>query len=317
MPWKSFLKNYFSFSRSERYGILGLCGCILLVIVIRLLLPHLIKNDIPDTTSFENEIALFRKSIDSAQVAKVQPVQYDIIREEREFFYFDPNHATDEEWVKLGLNNRQIQNIHNYLAKGGKFKRKEDFQKLYTIPATQYSVLEPYIRIPSSGASLKPAETAKVAPVTASEKEPVNVATTKYSEKKAIPIELNAADSSMLMQLSGIGPVLAARIIKYRTRIGGYAEVTQLGEVYGIKPELVEKLTPQLSIDKLLIRKMSINTATFKDLISHPYLNEQQTKGILNYKKLQGRINGLDELVRNNILTREDADRIEPYVSFE
>ncbi len=121
----------------------------------------------------------------------------------------------------------------------------------------------------------------------------------------------------MLVQLHGIGPVFASRIIKYRNRIGGFAHVDQLGEVYGLKPDLVDRLAPQLSVDGSLVKQIPVNTATFRDLVIHPYFTEQQTKGILNYRRLQGRLNGLDELVRNHILTQEEATKIEPYVAFD
>jgi len=98
--------------------------------------------------------------------------------------------------------------------------------------------------------------------------------------------------------------------------MGGFVDVAQLGEVYGITPELVERLAAQLSADSSLIKKIPVNTAIYKDLINHPYLNDQQVRGILNYRRLQNRINNLNELVRNNILKSEEAERLRPYLAF-
>ncbi len=309
MSRDSFPKKYLNFSRSERYGITGLCCAVAAAIAVKLFLPLLIKLDIPDTTAYEKEIALFRQAADSIQSTQNCTEPTENLQRSADLFYFDPNSVTDTDWQRLGLNDRQIRNIRNYLAKGGRFKKKEDVRKLYTISDPQYKLLEPYIRIASEKI------TTEKQPETEFTKKPANAV--NVSAKEIVRMELNTADSAELTRLAGIGPVLAARIVKYRNRIGGFAEVTQLGEVYGIKAELIEKLLPQLSADKSLIRKISFNTATFKDLVSHPYLNEQQTKGILNYKKLQGRIGNMDELVRNNILTREDADKMETYASFE
>ena len=110
--------------------------------------------------------------------------------------------------------------------------------------------------------------------------------------------------------------MLALRTIKYRDRIGGFADVSQLAEVYGINRDLVERLAPQLSADSSLIRKIPVNTASYRDLIAHPYLNDQQVRGIMNYIRLQKRVKNLDELVQNNILKSEDAERIRPYLEF-
>jgi competence ComEA-like helix-hairpin-helix protein len=247
---------------------------------------------------------------------QTDPVIY--VQSAPDLFYFDPNRTTDEEWGKLGLNERQIRNIRNYQAKGGQFRRKEDVKKLYTIPAPQYQLLEPYIRIAGNESSVKP-ETRTKTDTRESGNRAVSSPQTNLTPEPRSPklMELNTADSSLLTQLSGIGPVLAARTVKYRNRIGGFANITQLGEVYGINQELVERLTSQLSVDSSLIRKIPVNTATFKDLVSHPYLNEQQVRGILNYRKLQNRINNLDELVKNHILEREDAEKVRPYLIFE
>ena len=312
MSWKSFLRDYFNFSRAERFGVLLLCGCVVLTLTIKWMLPYWTKPQLPDTTAFAEEIARFRRAVDSVFYAKdlsgATPVY---LQPTTDFFYFDPNRATDKEWERLGLNERQIRNIRNYQASGGNFRRKEDLQRLYTISAIQYQVLEPYIRFDANTPPDKQV---------ASEKKPVaeteRITATLPREIK-LQIELNTADSSLLTQLSGIGSVLASRTIRYRNRIGGFVDVAQLGEVYGINSELVERLAPQLSVDSLLIRKISVNKATFRELVNHPYLSEQQVRGILNYRNLQNRINSLDELIRNNILKREDAEKIRPYLMFE
>ncbi|MDR1153780.1 MAG: helix-hairpin-helix domain-containing protein [Bacteroidales bacterium] len=313
MSWNTFFKDYLNFSRAERFGVLVLCGCILLVLTVKWTLPYWTKRRTVDITAYKEEISRFRRAADSVSLAKGQTDQLIYVQSAPDLFYFDPNRITDEEWEKLGLNERQIRNIRNYRAKGGHFKRKEDLKKLYTIPATQYRLLEPYIRIGNESSGKQVAPETHLIPDT---EEPERPVATPHQETK-LRIELNTADSSLLVQLSGIGPVLAARTIKYRNRIGGFADVAQLGEVYGTDPELVERLASQLSADASLVRKIPVNTATFKDLISHPYLNEQQVRGILNYRKLQNRINNLDELMRNHILEHEDAEKIRPYLVFE
>ena len=316
MSWKSFHKDYFSFSRAERYGILGLCGLILLMLFVRLSLSVWTKPRVPDTAAYAEEIAKFRQAAVAVTLAN-ESTETSVIDADvaHEFFYFDPNRTTDEDWKRLGMNERQIRNIRNYQASGGNFKRKEDLQKLYTIPAAQYRLLEPYIRFSGNETAVKPVVSrSNTNPIDAAE--PKISATTSRNETR-LHIELNTADSSALTQLSGIGPVLAARTVRYRNLIGGFIDVAQLGEVYGINPELVERLTPQLSADTSQIKRIPVNTATLRELSAHPYLSEQQARGILNYRRLQNHIHNTDELVRNNILQREDAEKIKPYLTFE
>ena len=314
MSWKTFHKDYLNFSRAERSGILGLCGCILLILMIRWSLPYWAKPQLPDTSAFAEEIAQFRTSASEASHAQEPAELFMSQQSAPDLFSFDPNRATDEEWGKLGLNERQIRNIRNYQSSGGYFRRKEDLQKLYTISTTQYQMLEPYIRLTGSETPARQAfpATSANAGTEATERLAANP-----QNETTLRIELNTADSSLLTQLTGIGPVLASRTIRYRNLIGGFVDVAQLGEVYGVNGELVERLASQLSADSLYIRKISVNKASFRELVNHPYLNEQQVRGILNYRNLQNRINNLNELVRNNILKREDADKIRPYLRFD
>ncbi|MDR0814186.1 MAG: helix-hairpin-helix domain-containing protein [Bacteroidales bacterium] len=306
MSWKNNLRQYFSFSHSERYGIMVLCGLILLAFVVKLCLPEWLTEQKIDDKGYDEALTLFRPSgepdFNTAEVTSTgEPVNG------RAYFYFDPNHTSDQEWQKLGLNERQIRNIRNYQAKGGTFRKKEDLKKLYTVPVTLYESVAPYIRFATEQAR------------TASVKQAIEPRSDVRHSETATPvvIELNSADSALLTQLRGVGPVFASRIVKYRNRVGGFANVEQLNEVYGIDSALVAQLTPQLMADSGLIRKIPVNKAVFKDLVSHPYLNEQQARGILYYRKIQTGIKSVDELVKNNILTQKDAQKIAPYLSFE
>ncbi|MDR0386173.1 MAG: helix-hairpin-helix domain-containing protein [Prevotellaceae bacterium] len=257
---------------------------------------------------YDEEIALFLKAVDSEEIktAEKEKAGLEFSVAERVFFHFDPNHASDKDWEKLGLNGRQIRNIRNYQAKGGKFRKREDLRKVYSLPATQYELLEPYILIRND-------ETTAGEAVESKEEKTLP----ETVEKKIIVIEINAADSVSLTQLPGIGPVLASRIIKYRNLTGGFVNPLQLSEVYGISAELTDNLKEHLSIDSAFIKKIPLNTAKFRDLFRHPYISEQQARGILYYVKLQGNVKNIGELVRNNILTAEDAEKLGPYLSFD
>ncbi|MEZ4904304.1 MAG: helix-hairpin-helix domain-containing protein [Spirosomataceae bacterium] len=46
--------------------------------------------------------------------------------------------------------------------------------------------------------------------------------------------DINSADTTQLIRLKGIGSKLAARIIKFRDGLGGFASSAQYTEVYGL-----------------------------------------------------------------------------------
>lgn len=61
-------------------------------------------------------------------------------------------------------------------------------------------------------------------------------------------LDLNAATLEQLDGLPGVGPVLAQRILDYRTKIGRFTAVSQLKEVSGIGPARYADLEPLVSV---------------------------------------------------------------------
>ncbi len=62
-------------------------------------------------------------------------------------------------------------------------------------------------------------------------------------------ININQADSQQIEQLSGIGPVLAERITKYREEHGFFKNIDELKKVEGIGPKKFENLKDKITVD--------------------------------------------------------------------
>lgn len=140
--------------------------------------------------------------------------------------------------------------------------------------------------------------------------------TSNYPFQRREILELNTCDSASLESLPGLGPVLSARIIKYRNLLGGYASVDQLKEVYGLSEDTYNLVSGFLRADPALVRKIQINNADYKQLIRMPYLERSEISAILKYKGLMQKINNIDELIENKIITIEKAAKISPYLAF-
>lgn len=138
-----------------------------------------------------------------------------------------------------------------------------------------------------------------------------------YSNQKQQLIEINRCDSVTLVRLPGIGPVLSARIIKYRRLLGGYARIEQLKEVYGLPEETYELIKNRVSADSTFISRIDINTAGYKELSHIRYLEKYEISSILKYRQLKGRIEEISELISNKIITKEKAFKVGPYLKFE
>ena len=136
------------------------------------------------------------------------------------------------------------------------------------------------------------------------------------SSPRKILIDINHCDSATLERLPGIGPVLSVRIIKYRTLLGGFARVEQLKEVYGLPEETYDMIMERVFADTSGLRKININSSGYRELSQIHYLENYDISAILKYRVLTGRINSIEDLKENKILTPETAEKVEPYMDF-
>ena len=130
-------------------------------------------------------------------------------------------------------------------------------------------------------------------------------------------IDINTSDSATIVRLPGIGPVLSARIIKYRHLLGGFATIEQLKEVYGLSEETFEKIKGRVVADSTQITRININSATYKELLRFPYLEKYEVSAILKYRELKGRITEIEDLAENKLITREKVYKVRPYLKYD
>jgi competence protein ComEA len=116
--------------------------------------------------------------------------------------------------------------------------------------------------------------------------------------------------------LPGIGPVLSARIVKYRNMLGGFAHTDQIKEVYGLSEETYEMIKGRIFADSSGVIKIRINSAGFRELSHIPYIGKYEVTAILKFRELEGRLNSIEDLKINKILTPEKAEKVESYLDF-
>jgi len=139
----------------------------------------------------------------------------------------------------------------------------------------------------------------------------------KLNRYNRVKIELNKCDSGALESLPGIGPVLSARIIKYRNLLGGFASVDQLKEVYGLSEETFNLIAGRVTADPALIRKIDINNADFRQLSRMPYFDKYEINAILKYRGFSGSMRSLDELIDNKLVAADKYIKLKPYLEIK
>ncbi len=134
--------------------------------------------------------------------------------------------------------------------------------------------------------------------------------------RQPLAVEINSADTTTLQLLHGIGPAFARRIVRYRERLGGFTSTTQLLEVYGFTPQLLDHIAPHLRLDASLLRRLPVNSASLKELIRHPYMEYYLARDIVNLRSHGLRIASPDDLRSLPSATDSTVAKLLPYLDF-
>lgn len=127
-------------------------------------------------------------------------------------------------------------------------------------------------------------------------------------------VELNSADSAALDALPGIGPYYARQIIRYRNRLGYFADISQLMDIRGIDSALLDKLRDRIYIDPASIRKIDFYTMSADSLAAHPYIGPYAAKGIDRLRKSIPRSSfTIKTITESKILPPAQAGRLALY----
>ena len=314
MNWKGLVGDYLNFTKKDRIAVLVLCCIIIFVLLAPNLVSSLDKNEndpILDS-SWITELRTLRSQQEFAgpknAIPNPESLTSFIPKDEYtkgELFYFDPNKLDRDQWQKLGLRNKTITTILNYLSKGGHFFKPEDLSKIYGLSDAEFEGLAPFIRIeglPDHSFS-SPAR-------------PAYVPTTN-NVKKISNIEVNTADSLAWISLPGIGNRLATRIINFRNKLGGFYSIDQVSETYGLPDSVFQKIRPYLELTPPTLKRISINTASLEELKAHPYIRYSLANPIIAYRNEHGLFERPEDLKKIAAITDELFQKIIPYLTID
>jgi competence protein ComEA len=309
---KGRFKDYLTFTKSERIGI----TILLSIIVIILIIPGFVKNTF-EREGISNE--LYKAEVD--EFLKGIKMKEEIAREKdyakpsqerksgKRFtpHLFDPNSACKGDYVMMGFSEKQAASIIKYRNKGGSFRRKEDFKKLFVVDEETYRIFEPYIRFSDTSGNHEGKNSADL--------KAVHGFGNSSGLKADHDVELNSADSVELLKINGVGPVFASRILKHRKKLGGFSDIDQLHEIYGIDSAKFSHIAKQVILDSALILKINVNTVAINELKKHPYLDYYLAKAIIDKRIQRGGYSNIDDL--KEIFRNKPGlfEKISPYLT--
>jgi competence ComEA-like helix-hairpin-helix protein len=323
------LQEYFYYTRLERNAALTL----MMLCLAFFMAPAAYPLFLPPKPSVDfSEIKALAASLEAKQMAVQDERTAYPSYEKRvesgpavsiELFPFDPNEIEKEDWVRLGVSPRTAQTILNYRTKGGKFFKKEDLRRVYGLREEDYLRLAPYIRI--SASPEKPAWASRENDFYNKSTRPENNEQPEHergsyvSKKEAVPVvvDVNKATPEEWQQLRGIGPAFSKRIVNFREKLGGFATLEQVGEVYGLPDTTFQKILPYLALSPIY-RKINLNAATLDELKSHPCINFLQATILFNYRQQHGAFKSLEAVKKAAVGMKENEwKKLEPYLSLD
>ena len=217
---------------------------------------------------------------------------------------FDPNTADSIELLQLGFPKYVAHNILAYRRKGGMFRTPEKLSAVYGMTPELFNRAKPYISIAlqSSADRIGQKDTAS---------KPLYVAQPKLA--KGTIVDLNAADTTLLKKVPGIGSGYAKAIVRYRAQLGGFVSVSQLSEIKSIPSDALAwfEVKPSHSV-----KKIDVNSGGVEKLTRHPYINFYQAKAIVEYRRKRGDIKSVRQLGFMEQFSEADIKRLEPYLKF-
>jgi DNA uptake protein ComE-like DNA-binding protein len=286
---------YFVFTRNQRFGIVGLFS----IIIFLQLAYFFIDFSIPKTSNPNEQKWLYMQSqIDSLE------------QESPSFVYkiypYNPNFITDFKGYKLGMCTAEIDRLLAF-RKSNKFANSpKEFQAVTKISDSLLNAMSPYFKFPNWVNNKK-------------ENNYQDFKNSNYKDftkkEKIIVLDINLATKEDLMKISGIGEAISDRILKQKETFGGFQTMEQMNDVWGLSPEVIQKLNESFKIGTVSsIKKININNATLKELTLCPYFRYTLAKQIVIYRSMNGDFKNIEELTKIKDFPVDKIKRIALYL---
>jgi len=291
-------KSHFRFNKQERSGIFFL----LLIIILLQVLYFLLKVD------------AFGSANQSFKVDSDTQGQIDALKNQRsqkeEIYPFNPNFITDYKGYTLGMSPDEIDRLHNFRLQKKFVNSAMEFREVTLISDSLLKAISPYFKFPDwTQKRSKQFAVGSNSNMDGTNPSPLEGLAKDFKD-------LNNATSEDLRTIRGIGEKLSARIIKFRARLGGFLVKEQLFDVYGLEPEVVERVFKKFRVlEKPNIQKINLNTASAEEISRLIYIPHYLAIRIVEYREKAGRINAFDELTKIDDFPVGKIDRIKLYLT--
>jgi len=296
----SFIKNWFTYTQSERSATYALLFLAIIFATIPFVFDAFFRP--PAKLAYQE---IYVNQLENQQVKYLQSTNKGDAKYEKNTAAFkitDLNNATWKDFVTVGIDSKTANSILNYRKAIKVYKNWSQVEKVYGLDSIKLNILKKYFILEETSTSQ-------------------TLTTNNYVSKTAQeatkkPIELNDADSATFTKVYGIGAYYAGKITKRRKELGGFYQIEQLKEIYGITDTIFLKIAPQITCNGS-VNKININIANASELASHPYIKWPAANRIVKYIQFHQKINNFEEFQKASLLGDSLVKKLKPYLVFE
>ncbi|MGV7107680.1 ComEA family DNA-binding protein [Flavobacterium sp. U410] len=268
------------FSSEHRSGIFVLS---LLIVLVQVFYYFYKNRTQPNYKPSEEEIQwlAIQQEIDSLKGIQSQT--------KSKIYPFNPNFITDYKGYMLGMSVAEIDKLHQFRAQDKFVNSAQEFQKVTGVSDSLLAVLSPYFKFPDWVTQRN------------NQKQKDDYAFSNDKVKKEL-VDANLATKEQWMAVYGIGEKLSEIILRDKEKFGAFASIEQLQYVWGISPEVYQKIQEGFFVPESVVnlKKININTASVKELAAFPYFNYKLAKSIVTYRSMNGEIYNFEDLTKIN-----------------
>lgn len=288
------MKSHFKFTRGQRSGIFLLLS----IIVVNQLFYLFVELPTKDISINEVELQKFQNEIDSLKLVEIE-------NNKPKIFPFNPNYITDYKGYTLGMTSEEIDRLLKFRGQDKWVNSALQFQQVTKVSDSLLNVISPHFKFPEWVTN----------PIPKTNFSNQNNSKKTFEQK----IDLNTASAKQLQMVNGIGEKLSERITKFRNKFkGGFIADVQLQDVYGISPEVMERVLNEFTVKTpRIIEKVNLNRATIEQLVTIQHIDYELAYEIIDQRTLREGFKSLNDLTKVKDFPIDKIEIIKLYLQLE
>lgn len=288
------MKTLFQLTKGQRKGIIAL-----LFLIVFLQLAYFWWKTQRNTYFSVEEVEWLSMQnwIDSVSISKDENIQ--------KIYPFNPNFITDYKAYRLGLSTAEFDRLTAFRSENKYVNSAAEFQSVTRVSDSLLAQIAPFFKFPDWVNKKK------------NNYNPYQFKQSNPNKEILGQTDINVASQEDLVKVYGVGAVTAQRILDFRERLGGFVDIQQLNDIWGIKSEAVNEIEKSFYVgDSQILKRLNINKANMKSISEFPYFNYTLAREIVTYRTMNNGITKIDDLTKINGFPTEKLKIIALYLEF-